>query len=152
MLGPYDFEGDADRAAAELASGRPRAKFDELLAAQGADLDAFAEQLKPDSTAPVVREFLSPAEGHVAQCDARLIGELVRDLGGGRQKQDSEIHPDVGIDQLAKPGEPVKAGAVLARIHARNEAEAEAALARLGDAFEISKTLVEPKPLIHEII
>ena len=143
---------DAERAATELASGRPRAKLDELLAAQGADLDAFAEKLKHDSTAPVVREFSSSAEGHVARCDARRIGEIVRDLGGGRQTQDSEIHPDVGIDQLAKPGEAVKTGAVLARIHARTEAEAEAALARLGDAFEISNTPVEPKPLIHEII
>jgi pyrimidine-nucleoside phosphorylase len=145
-------DGDADRAAAELASGRPRAKFDELLAAQGADLDAFAVKLKHDSTAPVVREYLSSAEGHVARCDARLIGELVRDLGGGRQKQDSEIHPDVGIDQLAKPREPVNAGEVLARVHARTEADADAAMERVGDAFEISKTVVESGPLICGLI
>ncbi len=144
--------GDAERAATELASGRPRAKFDELLAAQGADLDAFAVKLKHDSTAPVVREYLSSAEGHVARCDARLIGELVRDLGGGRQKQDSEIYPDVGIDQLAKPGEPVNAGEVLARVHARTEADADATMERVVDAFEISKTIVESGPLICGLI
>ena len=144
--------GDAERAATELASGRPRAKFDELLAAQGADLNAFAEKLKPDSTAPVVREYLSSAEGHVARCDARLIGELVRDLGGGRQKQDSEIHPDVGIDQLVKPGEPVNAGEVLARVHARTEADADATMERVVDAFEISKTVVESESLICGLI
>jgi len=108
--------------------------------------------LKHDSTAPVVREYLSSAEGHVARCDARLIGELVRDLGGGRQKQDSEIHPDVGIDQLAKPREPVNAGEVLARVHARTEADADAAMERVGDAFEISKTVVESGPLICGLI
>ena len=144
--------GDAERAATELASGRPRAKFDELLAAQGADLDAFAEKLKPDSTAPVVREFSSPTEGHLARCDARRIGELVRDLGGGRQTQDSEIHPDVGIDQLAKPGEPVNAGEVLARVHARTEADADATMERVVDAFEISKTVVESESLICGLI
>ena len=83
---------------------------------------------------------------------ARDRGVAARDLGGGRQKQDSEIHPDVGIDQLAKPGEPVNAGEVLARVHARTEAEAEAAMERVVDAFEVSKTPVEPKLLIHEII
>ena len=59
--------GNAERAREELASGRPRAKFDELLAAQGADLDEFAAKLKKDSIALVVKEVVSPIGGVVRQ-------------------------------------------------------------------------------------
>ncbi len=48
---------NSEQASAELASGRPREKFNELLSAQGADLAAFETKLQQDSTASVVREF-----------------------------------------------------------------------------------------------
>jgi len=54
---------DTERAAAELASGRPRILFDKLLAAQGADLAAFETKLKQDSSAPVVRDFPAIGKG-----------------------------------------------------------------------------------------
>jgi len=95
--------GDAVSAREELTSGRPRAKFDEMLTAQGADLEAFAVKLKKDSTASVVKDFVSSTDGFVRQCDARIIGEMVRDLGGGRLAQDSDIQPEVGVDQLRRP-------------------------------------------------
>ena len=44
------------QAEACLASGQPRRKWDEMLAAQGADLDAFSRKLALDHTAPAVME------------------------------------------------------------------------------------------------
>ena len=64
--------------------------------------------------APVVREVTALHAGVVVRCDAQAIGELVRDLGGGRQTKADTIDPAVGVDQLAKPGEELTAGAVLA--------------------------------------
>lgn len=87
-----------------LASGAPRRKWDELIAAQGADLDAFRAKLQQDHAAPVVLECISETDGFLHQCDARVIGEIVRDLGGGRMTKASVIQPDVGVDALAKPG------------------------------------------------
>ncbi len=118
-----------------LSSGAPRKKWDEMLAAQGADLKAFNRKLDLDSTAPVVLELRSPTAGFVSKCDARIIGEVIRDLGGGRLTKDSTVNFDVGIDQLAKPGERVKKSSVLARIHATDQAQARAALVRLRAAF-----------------
>jgi len=128
---------DREAAAMALANGDARAKFDELLAAQGADLAAFAGKLEKDSAAPAMAELRATASGTVAACDAQLIGELVRDLGGGRQTKESMIQPEVGVDQLAKPGEKVEEGAVLGRVHARSEASAAAGVDRLAAVLAV---------------
>ena len=130
--------GDADKAREELVSGRPREKFNELIASQGADLKAFESKLSKEVTAPVVRELQAEQDGFVHSCDARIIGELVRDLGGGRQKKDDLIRFDVGIDLLAKPGDHVEEGGVLARVHVDCESDVQAALNQLTKAFKIS--------------
>ncbi|MFM2295419.1 MAG: hypothetical protein RLZZ350_1832, partial [Verrucomicrobiota bacterium] len=106
------------QAEACLDSGAPRAKWDEMLVAQGADLAAFNRKLQRDHTARVVVELKATRSGYVAQCDAKILGEVIRDLGGGRLTKESVINFDVGVDQLAKPGEAVKPGAILCRIHA----------------------------------
>ena len=87
---------------------RREQKWDEMLVAQGADLKAFNRKLAVDSTAPIVLELKSTKAGYVSKCDARIIGEVIRDLGGGRLTKDSQINYDVGVDQIAKPGERVE--------------------------------------------
>ncbi len=121
-----------------LASGAPRKKWDEMLAAQGADLGAFNKKLALDHTAPVVLEIKADRSGLVSKCDARLVGEVIRDLGGGRLTKESAINYDVGVDQLAKPGERVKKSTTLCRVHAADRAQAAAAGTRLKAAFELS--------------
>ena len=135
-----------------LASGRPREKWNEMLAAQGADVAAFERKLAQDHPAPVVVELKAPASGFVSRCDARIIGEVVRDLGGGRFTKESGINYDVGVDALAKLGEAIRSGGVLTRIHAADCAQAEAASARLKAAFDISAEPIAPQPLIAEIL
>jgi pyrimidine-nucleoside phosphorylase len=135
-----------------LRSGTPRAKWDEMLVAQGADLKAFNKKLLLNSTAPVVLELKSPRAGFISKCDARIIGEVIRDLGAGRLTKDSQINFDVGVDKIAKPGERVEKNSALVRIHAANRAQAEAAIVRLKTAFEISAKLGTIPSLISEII
>ena len=118
-----------------LNSGEARKKWDEMLAAQGADLKSFNQKLALDSTAPVVVEVKSGKSGCISRCDARVVGEVIRDLGGGRLTKESAINYDVGVDRMAKPGERVEKSGVLCRVHAANEAQAEAAVARLKAAF-----------------
>jgi len=135
-----------------LDSGKPRRKWDEMLAAQGADLSALNKRLACDHTAPVVVELKAGRAGFVSKCDARLIGEIIRDLGGGRHTKESIINYDVGVDRLAKPGEKVKAGSMLARVHAASRAEAENARNQIQAAFQISAKAVKAAQLIAEII
>jgi pyrimidine-nucleoside phosphorylase len=135
-----------------LNSGAPRAKWDEMIVAQGADLKAFNKKLALDSTATVVVELKSEKSGYVFKCDARIIGEVVRDLGGGRLAKDSPINYGVGVDKMAKPGARVEKSATLCRIHATDSAQAKAAVARLKTAFEISAKRPAKTSLVVEII
>ncbi len=137
------------QAAACLASGAPRRKWNELLTAQGADLDAFRRQLALDHTAPVVVELTAPRRGFVARCDARVIGEVVRDLGGGRLTKETVINPAVGLDRLAKPGEEVKSGEILCRIHATTADQAQQAASRLATGFVVSEAPPAGSPLFR---
>jgi len=135
-----------------LASGKPRKKWDEMLAAQGADLDAFKRKLALDYTAAAVSEIKATKSGFVSGCDARIIGEVVRDLGGGRVTKDSVINYDVGVDQIAKPGHQFKKGSILARVHAASKSQAEGASTRLKTAFAISTSRPRLKPLLAETV
>ena len=144
----------AERKLAEncLNSGEPRKKWDEMIAAQGADLKAFNRKLALDSTAPLVVEVKSGESGWVSKCDARIVGEVIRDLGGGRLTKESTINYDVGVDHIVKPGERVEKSGVLCRVHAANTAQAENATARLKMAFEISASRTAVAKLVHETI
>ena len=135
-----------------LASGEPRAKWNEMLAAQGADLDAFDKKLALDHTAPVVVELKAPSAGYVEECDARILGEVVRELGGGRLTKESVLNYDVGVDAIAKPGEAISARGVLARVHAADARQGKEACARLKTAFKISAQPPAAIPLIEGII
>jgi pyrimidine-nucleoside phosphorylase len=135
-----------------LNSGAPRAKWGEMIAAQGADLKAFNRKLTLDFTAKVVAEVKAEKSGCVSKCDARIIGEVIRDLGGGRLTKESAINYDVGVDHIAKPGEQVEKSGSLCRVHAADSVQAKAAIARLKTAFEISAKPVKPAPLVVGVI
>lgn len=141
-----------ERASACLASGAPRQKWDEMLKAQGAELDAFSQRLSLNHTAPVIWDVTATREGFVAHCDARIVGEVVRDLGGGRLTKETVVNPDVGVDTLVKLGDRVTRGSVLCRIHAADGEQASRALPRLQAAFDLSDETPNASPLILEVV
>jgi thymidine phosphorylase len=145
---------DAGRkqAAACLNSGTPRVKWDEMLVAQGADLRAVNRKLASDSTAKATIVLKAKRSGFVARCDARIIGEVIRDIGGGRLSKESVVNFDVGLDQIAKPGDVVKAGTVLCRIHVDSSKQAALASERLASAFEISAKRPKLAPLVSTVM
>ncbi len=135
-----------------LDSGAPLKKWEEMVTAQGADLEALHRKLALDHTAPVVMEIKAAQSGFVSRCDARLIGEVVRDLGGGRLTKESVINYDVGMDRLVKPGDRVTSGATLARIHAADADQASAAATRVMAAFGFSNELPVATRLVEEVV
>jgi pyrimidine-nucleoside phosphorylase len=147
-----DFHQGRDLAEHCLDSGAPLRKWEEMIAAQGADMDAYHEKLQRDHTAPVVVELNAGRDGYVGGCNARIVGEVVRDLGGGRLTKDTVLQPEAGVDMLPAPGDVVSFGSVLCRVHAMEKPRAEAALARLKEAFWISDLPPEPPLLIYEVI
>ncbi len=134
-----------------LASGAPRRKWDEMLEWQSADLEKFNTKLKSHN-APIIHEIKAPRDGFVTQCNAKIIGEVIRDLGGGRLTKDSVLNFDVGLDHIAKSGEKIEPDALLCRLHAARESDAQAAIIRLQAAFEIADSQPEILPNIVEIV
>ena len=134
-----------------LASGEPRRKWDDMLVAQGCKLDAFHRELTQEHTSPAIFELKANRSGFVSRCDARMIGEVVRDLGGGRLQREDVIDFAVGVDQLAKPGQRLQSGEILARIHARKQSDIEAARGKLQTAFEVSDEPPKLPPLVLEM-
>jgi pyrimidine-nucleoside phosphorylase len=143
-----DVQSARIQASQVFASGAPRRKWDEMLREQGADLDAFQRKLQIDHSASATVELKSRHTGFVHRADARIIGEVVRDLGAGRATKEAAIDRDVGVDQLPSVGDPMELGSTLCRVHARTQDEALAAAQRLQIAFEI---LPEPVAITSRI-
>lgn len=122
--------------AAMLDDGTARRKFDAMVARQGGnpdDLPRLAEIHK----APVIREVKAPHSGRVLAMDAGRIGQASLELGAGRAKAEDAVDFAVGFDRLAKCGEDVSHGDVIARIHARSQEDALKAEAAFHSAAKI---------------
>ena len=122
-------------------SGAAARRMEMLLEAQGGDPRVVA---RPDllPAAPVVRTVAADADGWVAEADARTIAEAALQLGAGRLRKGDPVDPAVGVVVLARVGDRLAPGAPLAEVHARTDAAAEAAEARLRDAFRLSPEAV----------
>ncbi|MCC6672425.1 MAG: thymidine phosphorylase [Planctomycetes bacterium] len=122
--------------AAALAEGRARACFARNVARQGGDPRILDERARLGA-APVQLVVGGRRRGFVTDIDPRVIGELVRDLGGGRRQPADPIDSTVGIVLARKVGEPVAKGDPLAVVHARDHESATLAAERLTAAIRI---------------
>jgi pyrimidine-nucleoside phosphorylase len=92
-----------------IASGRALAKFAEMVAAQGGDLD----KLPP---LPPASEVVAQRGGFVASIDAEALGQAIIELGGGRKLLTDRIDHSVGLEMLVRLGDNVAAGQPLVRV------------------------------------
>jgi thymidine phosphorylase len=90
--------------------------------------------------------------GFVTAIDARAVGIAVVALGGGRARAADAIDPAVGFTELAGLGAEVSAAAPLALVHARDDAQAQAAAAQLAAAYTIGEALPPMRaPVVERI-
>jgi len=126
------------RLEALLREGAALARFEDLVERQGGDPSvATRDDVLP--SAPLRVDWTSPADGFVTRADAYQIGVAAVELGAGRRRLEDEVDPAVGIELLARRGDAVVRGQPVARIHARSETAAAAAVARIGAACEIAE-------------
>lgn len=120
-----------------LDNGTAFAKWQEMLAEQGGDPATSGKLASDIHRAPVIRDVCAKASGTVTALDAKQIGQASLELGAGRATSDATINPAVGFDQLVKSTSNVHSHDLIARIHAANEAAADAAEAALRSAIII---------------
>ena len=136
------FKDPQDSVEEALSSGAAYEKLGQFVRAQGGAADAL-ENLPTSGT---VREVPAPRDGHVAAFAALGVGRAALALGAGRQKKTDRIDPTAGVELLAKPGDRVRRGDPVARLHGgRQVGRAEALILQ---ALKIRAEPAEPPPAI----
>ena len=134
-----------------LDSGRATERFAQMVTALGGPTD-FVEQMDRHlAPANIIRDVFATGQGTVAEIDTRGVGMAVVALGGGRTTPTDSIDYTVGFDRLVGLGTKVDGQTPIARIHARDEASASDAEARLKSAYRLGNT-APSFPLIADTI
>jgi thymidine phosphorylase len=120
-----------------LASGAAAERFERMVALLGGPSGFLGKAAELLPVAPIVVAALPTRRGFVEAIDVRAIGMAIVSLGGGRSRAADKIDPAVGFTRLAGLGAEVSGEAPLALVHARDEAQARAAAAKLAAAYRI---------------
>jgi thymidine phosphorylase len=120
-----------------------------MIEAQGGDASAIDDRSRLPTArlrTPVVAEL----DGTLAALDALTVARASIILGAGRERKGDPIDLAVGIELLARVGDPLQRGQPLAIIHANDESRIPEAERLLHEAARISASPVPPQPLILE--
>ena len=129
-----------------LRDGTALRKLAELIVAQDGD-PRVTEDPSRLPMAPVQRPVTAETDGYLARADALEIAVAGKELGAGRDRKDAPIDLAVGVVLEKKIGDPVKAGEVLAVIHARSADAAEKVRGRVAAAFTVAQS-ARPRSLL----
>ena len=134
-----------------LADGGAAKRFAQLVEAQGGDPHCIEDPSRlPQPKAK--REVRADRGGILSLLDAELIGLAAVELGAGRARKEDAVDPAAGLVLHKHVGDEVRAGDVLAELHAASDARLDAGEARLRGAATIGDTPPTPKPLVLERI
>jgi thymidine phosphorylase len=128
-----------DKVDAALASGQALERFARMVHALGGPADFCDRPAAYLAHAPAHRDVLATHAGWVRAMDTRAIGLQVIALGGGRHLASDNVDARVGFSAVVALGQRIEIGQLLARVHAVDEASAEAAQGLLPALFDISE-------------
>lgn len=114
-----------------IADGSALAKLYELIKIQGGDLE---DLVKKETKYEV--EVKSITSGEVAKVTALLIGEVSVALGAGRLTKESALDYDAGVELVAKAGDTIAQGDVIAKLYSNTEITT-AEVEKVQAAFEM---------------
>ena len=113
MLGLADVEKTIKEIRQHLENGQALAKFEEMVAAQGGDLE---DLYRPVNVAHVV-EIPARETGVISALPAMEFGLYAMRLGAGRAVKSDPLDYETGIVFDKKVGEPVQKGEIVAKVY-----------------------------------
>ncbi len=144
-----DLERARGKCRANLAAGKAREVFGEMVRLHGGDLEAFAAKY---ARTPHL-ELRAERTGCVADVDAMTVAQVALGLGAGRQKSDDAIDMSAGVELLVRRGDEVRPGTPVARVYAtEREDRLERAAADVATAFRFADAAEPPATLVREIV
>jgi len=138
------------RLAGLLDDGTAKARFRELVAAQGGDA-TLVDGPEYLPSAPLSTHVVARQAGTVLDLDARCIGDAVVALGAGRRTKEDVLDLGAGVRLLAKVGDVVETGQPLAEVRASEPERLEAGRHAVEQAYKTGEGPASPPPLIHAI-
>ncbi|RSJ78101.1 Pyrimidine-nucleoside phosphorylase [Streptococcus cristatus] len=121
MLDLANVEKSVSEIREHLTNGAALKKFEEMIAAQGGDL----EDLYRPSQAAYVAEVRAEQSGFITELPAIEFGLFAMRLGAGRAVKSDELDYETGIVFEKKVGETVEIGEIVAKIYANEKISQE---------------------------
>lgn len=112
LLNLTGVESSSDKIRQHLVEGVALSKFEELIEAQGGDLD----DLYRKSAAAYVTEVLADEEGYISELPALAFGKYAMKLGAGRTTKADTLNYETGI-VFEKKWDSVKVSETVANIY-----------------------------------
>ncbi len=140
-----------------LGTPKIRQIFTQMFEAQGGKLEKFLMEWHEKRDRDLVKvDVLAKESGYLHQVNARQIGWLLVELGGGRAKKEDVIDPWVSIECLKKIGECVTAGETLLRVYVSQEKalklQEKGRFERMVNIFKIERDPCSKIQAVKEII
>ena len=121
MLDLANVEQSVSEIREHLTNGAALKKFEEMIAAQGGDL----EDLYRPSQATYVAEVRAEQSGYITELPAMEFGLFAMRLGAGRAVKSDKLDYETGIVFEKKVGETVEIGEIVAKIYANEKISQE---------------------------
>jgi pyrimidine-nucleoside phosphorylase len=128
-----------------LDGGEALDKFTQFVEAQGGD-KRIIDDLSLLPRASSVETVVAECNGYVSCIDARALGELCVDMGGGRRRRDDKVDKAVGFLLHVTVGDEVSEGNPLCEIHLNRGTNG--ILSRAAGLFRISEEPQEKRKLV----
>ena len=121
MLGLADVEKTIEEIRQHLENGQALAKFEEMVAAQGGDLE---DLYRPVKVAHVL-EILAQDTGVISALPAMEFGLYAMRLGAGRAIKSDDLDYETGIVFEKKVGDSVQKGEIVAKVYTNGKISSE---------------------------
>lgn len=126
----------------QINNGEAYKKFEQLVAAQGGNLEKLNISNK-------VFSIKSDKRGYINKIDALKLGEIAKQIGAGRSKLEDKIDYDVGLVLSKKVGSFVEKEEEILKVYMKDK---DVSITQILDCFEIEDELTVDNPLIIDII
>ena len=144
-------KGARDRLIKTLTDGSAKAKFGEMVAAQKGPAN-FSDRWEDYLTIAPSNEVLATHNGYVQEIDGTALGQIVVELGGGRQREDDRIDHSVGLSEIVPLGKKMKKGQPIALLHCSEKTIGPKITKAVPAAIVLGPEAPSLRPLILEQI
>ena len=126
----------------QLNNGEAYKKFEELVKAQGGDINKIKVSDK-------VFSIKSDKSGYINKINALRLGEIAKKIGAGRETMEDKIDYEVGIVLNKKVGDFVEKDEELAKVYLKDK---DVTISEIISCFKIDDELINNPKLILDII